>query len=349
MPTEKAHGLQIVKTCEALAEKGQEVELVVPYRGRGDPFKFYNVKRNFRINFLPSIDLLKYRFLDPLNFYILTLSFSLSSFFYMLNKKGTVLTRDSNIVFLFGLLGRKIVYEAHNFPNKGVDLWMQKNFLKKTKLVVISKGLKKAYGKIGIMGEVVHDAVDLEEIKTQEKKKRENLIVYVGHLYKEKGADTFIEAMRLLKNEKALVVGGTKEEIRRIKKKAPKNVEIMGFIPYSQIKKYLEMADILVIPNSAKNKQMSEYTSPLKLFEYMASKRLIVASDVPAIREIVGEDMVYFFEPDNPRSLAETIEKALRAKDYQKKVQTAYEKVKEYTWGKRAGKIIDIIFQSSEK
>ena len=54
LPTEKAHGIQIMKTCEAFAEQGAEVVLVVPsHRGdiRQDPFEYYRVKRNFKNQF----------------------------------------------------------------------------------------------------------------------------------------------------------------------------------------------------------------------------------------------------------------------------------------------------------
>ena len=52
MPTEKAHGIQIMKTCEAFAELGHEVELILPWRFnpiKEDIFEYYNVKKNFKI------------------------------------------------------------------------------------------------------------------------------------------------------------------------------------------------------------------------------------------------------------------------------------------------------------
>ena len=50
LPTEKAHGIQIVKMCEAFAGLGLEVELVVPNRLNSiqdDIFDYYGVKKNF--------------------------------------------------------------------------------------------------------------------------------------------------------------------------------------------------------------------------------------------------------------------------------------------------------------
>ena len=57
IPTEKAYGLQIMKTCEALAENGVSVDLILPTRKNRpfkgiDVFEYYGVKKNFEINIL---------------------------------------------------------------------------------------------------------------------------------------------------------------------------------------------------------------------------------------------------------------------------------------------------------
>ncbi|KKS24991.1 MAG: Glycosyl transferase group 1 [Candidatus Jorgensenbacteria bacterium GW2011_GWF2_41_8] len=57
---------------------------------------------------------------------------------------------------------------------------------------------------------------------------------------------------------------------------------------------------------------MSEkHTSPLKLFEYMASGRPIVASDLLSLREILTEQEAIFFKPDDPLDLALKIKEIL--------------------------------------
>ena len=54
MPTEMAHGLQIMKMCEAFVESGVELELIIPLRfhisdlGKKDPFDYYKVERIFK-------------------------------------------------------------------------------------------------------------------------------------------------------------------------------------------------------------------------------------------------------------------------------------------------------------
>ena len=64
LPTEKAHGVQIVQNCEALAAAGAEVTLWAARRvnrlklhGQQDPWSFYGVARDFKIARIPSLDL----------------------------------------------------------------------------------------------------------------------------------------------------------------------------------------------------------------------------------------------------------------------------------------------------
>jgi glycosyltransferase involved in cell wall biosynthesis len=81
------------------------------------------------------------------------------------------------------------------------------------------------------------------------------------------------------------------------------------------------------------------YTSPMKLFEYMASKTPILASLVPAIEELVDSSSAFFFEPDNEGDLKNKIELALEDETRESKSLSAYSKVLEFTWQKRARRI----------
>src|SRR5574338_612632 len=65
LPTEKAHGLQIMQNCEAFADSGAQVELwaaqrfnTPEFRAVSDVWSHYGVKRNFTLRRLPCLDLM---------------------------------------------------------------------------------------------------------------------------------------------------------------------------------------------------------------------------------------------------------------------------------------------------
>src|SRR3989338_7168842 len=81
-------------------------------------------------------------------------------------------------------------------------------------------------------------------------------------------------------------VGGTEKDRAKVKVKSEKlknkdNVKIIEHRPHDEIPFWLRAADILVLPNTAIEDISKYYTSPMKLFEYMASGRPIVPSDLP--------------------------------------------------------------------
>ena len=88
LPTDNAHGVQIIKTCEALADLGIQVTLIHPWRinrHKGDPFEAYRVKRNFRLITVPSLDTLM---LGRIGFWFQNLTFGLTLMLYLIFRPG---------------------------------------------------------------------------------------------------------------------------------------------------------------------------------------------------------------------------------------------------------------------
>ncbi|MEK7156510.1 MAG: glycosyltransferase, partial [Patescibacteria group bacterium] len=83
------------------------------------------------------------------------------------------------------------------------------------------------------------------------------------------------------------------------------------------------------------------FTSPLKLFTYMASGVPIVTSDLPSIREVVDEKSAFLVPADNPDALAEGIMQALEnTEDATRRAGAARVLLPGYTWAKRAERIL---------
>lgn len=332
IPTEKAHGIAVMKMCEAFAKQGLEVELVVPRRFneiKEDPFTYYGVEKNFSIKKLFVIDLMHW--LGKVGFLIEALVFAEMAFWYGLFSKADIIYgRDELSLSHLSLFKKNVVWEAHTAKSR----WLVGGLLKRCKvLVVISRGLMNYYTSLGAPEEkllVAPSGVDVSkfEIKNSKSELRERLglpqdkkiVMYVGHTYTWKGVDTLKEASKLLPEDVQVVfVSGKK---------------------HSEIPAYLKAADLLVLPNSGKEDVSRLHTSPMKLFEYMASGTPMVVSDLPSMREVLDDSMAYFFKPDDSESLKEVI---IRALDSNGLGKDNAEKVKEYSWSKRSEKIIEFI------
>lgn len=364
LPTEKAYGIQMAKMAEAFSGLGIKITLVAPFRlsrERGSVFKYYGLKRSFKFKRIWTPDFYLPGRLDKIAFHIKSfISAFILAFYALTNEPDIVFSRDEMPLYLLSFFCDGLIFEAHKFSEK--RFFFYKRFKKvKIKIIAISGGIKKELEKFGFDPNnilVAFDAVDLEDfdIKASKSKAREKLnlpldkkiALYSGHFFKWKGVDTLIEAAMLLKEVFFVFIGGTEKDIKEfkslVKDKKLDNVLFLGHKPYREVPWYLKAADVLVLPNKKEEKISELYTSPLKLFEYMASKRPIVASDLPSISEVLDEETAVFFEPDNPKQLVESIKKVIQSGDLAETISAkAFERVKNYTWGKRVERILEFI------
>lgn len=333
LPTEKAHGLQIMKTCEALAAGGAEVELIVPKRKTPiaeDAFAYYGTERIFRITRLRSP---AFGRLGKWGFRLGMFAFALRAAGRLIGHDSLCYTRDEFIAAFLGSCGKRVIWEAHmGHRNAATKLLIKMRI----PMTAISRGLRDFYVAEGAdpkLVAVIPDAVDLErfslpmsreEARQNLDLKAEKLVLYTGSRYRWKGVETFESARAFVQNGiDMLIVSGR---------------------PHAEIPLYLRAADILVLPNSAAEPISSVFTSPMKLFEYMASGTPIVASDVPALREVLDESVALFFAPDDPQSLADALHAALADEaGAAKRAQAAFERARDFSWAKRAERIVGFI------
>ncbi len=361
IPTEKAHGIQIIKMCEAFSNQGIKVDLIIPWRFNKVKeciFDFYGIKRNFKIKKIFSLDLIPLN-IPRISFWIQGLSFAKSVFLYLLFKKADIIySRDSFILYLLSFFKKNLVCEIHTFPKNFV---LHKRVFEKAKnIIVITKNLKDSLIKKGIDENkilVAPDGVDLEkfdiDIPKEEARKKLNLpqdkkiVLYTGHLYEWKGAQILANASNFLDNDTIIVfVGGTKKDEKefREKNKDLNSILILGHKLYSEIPYYLKAADILVLPNLGKIEISKSWTSPMKMFEYMASKRPIISSNLSSLREILNENNAILIRENSPGDLADGINSALKNKGFSDKISScAFQDVQKYTWKKRIDNILKFI------
>jgi len=358
IPTDWAHGIQIVKTCEALALQGVILELWTPRKKltiKESPFLYYKVKKEFPIRRVFTLDLTR---LGKFGFLIQTLSFAAATLLLLSRKKKQEIAycRDEIIaasLLFFGL--HNTIWESHD---GAWNRWARYTARHTRSIVVVSEGLKAFYVEKGIPAAKIHvvrNGITLEEFTSLESgpvsRRRlglpegKKIALYVGMLQGWKGADVLLRSADFLSPDTILaVIGGESEQYVAALSREYSHVRFLGYRPQAELPDNLSSADVLVLSNTAKNEVSARFTSPLKLFAYMAANKPIVLPDLPSMREIVDDESAYFVEPDDPKALAEGIEAALANPiEAQKRSAEAFRRAQEFSWEKRAQRIIQVL------
>lgn len=362
LPTEKAHGLATVKLCEAFAKAGIEVELLIPrlwFRREEDIFSFYRVQKKFKVRRVPTIDLGFLGAFEWATYPIRFISFAKIVALYCLWKykkeRAHIIyfSHDAIPLFFLSFISKNIFYDIHDFPS---DSLFARRVMKKAFGFSVQTKAKIPFLKehFGIPeSKIVYwpNGTDVSEfmipVSREETRKKigipteKKIALYTGQLFGWKGVDTFIQASRFLSEIDFYVVGGTARDVARTKEEVKEsrnaNVHFISFQPHAAMPLWLKAADVLILPNTGREDISRYWTSPMKLFEYMASGTPIVASRLPSIEEVVDEDTVFFAEPDSSESFARAIQKAIDGG--LEKGKRAQEKAARYTWSARAEKI----------
>ncbi|MDC1205254.1 glycosyltransferase family 4 protein [Candidatus Pacebacteria bacterium] len=358
-PSEKAHALFTAKTCEAFMLEGHDVELLVPNRKhtKEEAKEYYKLTFEIPVRYLPTFDFIAIPFIRYIAFYISVIVFSFSvRRFLTKNGSGNELVYLNDPLLLLSVPKKyQTCCELHDFPGRRL-WWFKKLYEKSTHLLVTNKWKTDKFislfpsFKSKIFTEMNAADVALFDIATPKIEARAQLqlppdkkiVLYVGHLYGWKGSSTLAQAASMLGNEYLVYfVGGTEEDVVRFQKEYShqKNIVVIGHRPYHELPFWQKAADVLVVPNTAKEDISKYFTSPMKLFGYFASSRPIVASDIPSIREIAGDNTVYYAQPDDPRSFADAITHAIQENN-QNHIDNGMRIAEMHTWEERAKRIL---------
>ncbi len=364
-PSEKTMSPLIMRTCQEFADQGFEVELWVPNRSNSnhvnsDPFNYHQTKRNFKLIKLPVIDPME-RMGGKLSFFILLLTFNIVVFAKaMFSSQCIYYSHDLRDVFLLSLLKRNFFIEIHDFYESKIN-FINRIVINRTAGIISTNSLKASMiiRKYDVPSRRVlwqPNAVDARkfdlDITKKEARKRLslpgeiNIVLYTGSLFYWKGVDTLLaSANHLSRNTYVYFVGGTDGDIEKFKVEAQKfsNVVVVGRKPHKDMPLWQKAADVLVLPNTARYEESRVETSPVKLFEYLASSRPLVASDIPAIRDIISENEAIFFKPDDPLDLASKINKILETGYDEKKIIQAKKLAYKNSWESRIESIRAIL------
>jgi len=365
LPTEKAHGLQVMKMCEAFAGLGHEVTLAVPWRfGRleDDPYEYYDVEKSFRIVRIFSLDLIPH--LGAVGFFIQVSTFALSSFVYALfARPALVYGRDEVALWGITFLGLKTLWEVHTRKLN----WFARSLLSRADtLVTISGGLKDLLMKAGANAEkilVAHDGVDITKYATpfdrdtwrlgKEIPLEAKVIGYVGAIHTMgtgKGVEELIAIFpKVLEREPDafLLLTGMPEKDRVAVLSLcgaagvpVDRVRVDTDLRQKEVIPYFRAADVHVM-NFPFTEHYAYYMSPLKMFSYMASGVPIITTDLPSVREVLSGEEAEFIPPGDSEALLDALLRVLAGgEQFRAKAHAAELLARRYTWEERARQIL---------
>jgi glycosyltransferase involved in cell wall biosynthesis len=165
--------------------------------------------------------------------------------------------------------------------------------------------------------------------------------------------DILLRALARVPEASGLIVGGhgAEPDLGRLKALAAdlgiaNRVTFTGLVDPERVPAFLMAADVLALPNPA-SAISTNFTSPLKLFEYMAAGRPIVASDLPAIREVLTHEVdALLVPPGDDAAMAAAIARLLEDRALAGRLAAAaQDRVRDYGWDTRAERLEALLAQ----
>ncbi len=344
-----ASGNAAFKLVEGIARFTQS-KLSLPYSGLFDSFRF----REACLKYLSQCDVFHERYT-------------------VMGLGGTWAARELSIPLILEVHADVVNQEMplHKKPLRGVqrylaELTTRRCFRQAAKIVVVSKAVAESLqAHWQVPAEkivIVPNAVDLElftcaearpEIRAELGLTGEAVVMFTGSFQPWHGLDRLIEAFAKVTSEipaaKLVLVGdGVTVSRAELEGQARRvglenNIIFTGGVSYSRIPALLSVADVAVAPYPDLSAEL--WFSPLKLFEYMAAAKAIVASRVGQTAEVLKDGCTgLLVKPGDTEALSKAIIKLLKEQDLRLRLgQKAQEEaIKNHSWKLRAEKLEEI-------
>jgi glycosyltransferase involved in cell wall biosynthesis len=343
LPQPAAHLIQTVQCANAAANLGYPTRLayvdrspsaarpwrwVAPRSRPADPdfARFFNIQT--RLELLPlampwPVDRLKSKLTNAS-----TVACKYYWPMYLAPRTALVHTRDWNFAKAALKRGVPVVFECHHHPEKPFEPEMATHPLLQVVVTVIDT----------VRQSIIANGVPADKVVTIANgfngqfllrqpqaaagwrdrlltPPHTHLVVYAGALYDFKGVDLLLAIAPQFPQVKFALAGGPAEQQRhygdRIAQLGLTNVELLGFVEQGDLAPLLQAADALAHPHRLG--QAATFTSPLKLFDYLASGTPIVASRIPSLADWpLAPQIAAWCEPDAPEAFAAALHQVLR-------------------------------------
>jgi glycosyltransferase involved in cell wall biosynthesis len=153
---------------------------------------------------------------------------------------------------------------------------------------------------------VQHDGIDERMLLDAPEPPDAHELIYTGSLQPWKGIPVAVEAMRLLPEFHLTILGGEGKPLDLLLQNAPPNVTCLGQMPREALRPFLQRAGIGLMPNLLEPRS-ARYTFPLKLLEYSAAGKGVVASRIPVFDQLDLGGWVDLVPSGSPEALAAAV------------------------------------------
>jgi glycosyltransferase involved in cell wall biosynthesis len=365
IPSTSAHSLQVMKMCQAMTQEGHAVTLLLPpserMPERGELERTYGVTADFEIRRVGLLPILGRR----------GLAMAEAAEAVRL-APDLAYARGVDIAWAACLRGLYTVLEIHHPPTGRLGplylRWLAHpgpgSGWTSARMLVISRRLeeilREKYPSLaGSPILIAPDAVDLERYRKipspRTARSRLGLPVgrftagYFGTLVAGRGVEQILAMADRLPEVLFLLLGGEADAVSAWKERtaARENVRWMGQVPNADVPLYQAACDALLMPYQSQvtvqgKGNTADIMSPMKMYEYMAAGRLILASDLPALRTVLNERNSVLLPSDRIDAWVEALQRMRRRPIQARSLAARAQKdVQPLTWRNRVRAILD--------
>lgn len=351
LPNQSAYALHVIKMCDGFSELKRDVELIIPFLDKN--YTPEKIKKDY---LLKNVLKIKKIFLKKKKNNLLTrLIFSIKIKNYLKKNNTNIIISRSLISSLFlALCNTKNIIEIHteltgitkilfyltklNFVNKNMKFIFINDYLRRKLNIKKNKSI------------ILYDAVDYKDFKPNKNNLIKKTCFYSGSFAKGKGLEIIFKIAKKIPDINFHLYGNINTIYdKSILNKKTDNIKFKGYLTYSMIVKKISFYKVLLMPYKKKvgvlikNINVSKYFSPLKMFDYLAAGKIIIASDLNVYKNILISYKNSIILKENINLWCSTIKKIFRTNNFDYLGKNAREFSKKFSWEKRAKKILNFV------